>query len=304
MTRFFLYIFFASLFISCDDGDVIVTTFDFEDRALQQCQGSNAFLFFQINDAGTESLSARLAITEDIFIEEETQSFTINGTTNFANYRIYDGSVEADYFCNEVPPTSPPVTVEYIAESGIASTTVTLNFDDEDGLAFVDSDDPELEGTGDFDGDGIPNYYDFDDDGDNVPTILELDTENADGDNDPLTNPKDTDDDGIADHLDTDDDGDGILTIDEDADQDLNPTNDIDETSVGANYLNGAISISYNITNYREHDYAFSSDIRLILSNMSFVNGEEQITRETIDMGSILGIATGEVLRTPDFPED
>ncbi|WP_138432873.1 DUF6252 family protein [Winogradskyella algicola] len=93
--------------------------------------------------------------------------------------------------------------------------------DDEDGVPNVFED---FNGDGDLtnddtDMDGIANYLDDDDDGDSVPTSLEL---QLDG-NGNLT---DTDGDGDADYLDTDDDGDGILTINEDANMDGDPTND------------------------------------------------------------------------------
>jgi len=65
----------------------------------------------------------------------------------------------------------------------------------------------------DTDGDGIIDALDLDDDGDGVPTDVEIDEGDTDGD-------------GIIDPLDIDDDGDGIDTVDEDRDLDGDPTND------------------------------------------------------------------------------
>ena len=64
-----------------------------------------------------------------------------------------------------------------------------------------------IEFNGDSDNDGIENYKDSDDDGDNVPTINEKPDPNGDGDLDDM---QDTDGDLIPDYLDNDDDGDGI----------------------------------------------------------------------------------------------
>ena len=64
----------------------------------------------------------------------------------------------------------------------------------------------------DTDQDGIPDYFDTDDDGDGIPTIEENSDPNFDG------NPVDaidSDQDGIPDYLDADDDNDGVPTIDE-----------------------------------------------------------------------------------------
>jgi len=287
---------------SCNDGDVIVTSFDFDDASLQFCTGDDGYLFFKINEGSLESLSFRIGIGEQQFKTNNTLVSDFNGTGIFANYRIYDGTVTNSYFCNEVPPTTPNVTIEYIASSGTSTLTTTALFDDNDGLPTVDSDDEDLEGTGDKDNDGIPNYYDFDDDGDNVRTIDELDTENADGDNDPLTNPLDTDGDGKPDYLDDDDDGDGVLTRDE-AEGTLDPT--LIQNGVGGpDYLNSAISNEVVIEEFREHNYDFDSDILLVLSNLVLINGEEEITRETLNMGTIESILTGNELVTPAFPEN
>lgn len=68
------------------------------------------------------------------------------------------------------------------------------------------------EGSGDkvdTDGDGYPDYLDYDSDGDGIPDSIEA------GDADPGTPPRDTDGDGVPDYLDTDSDGDGILDSDE-----------------------------------------------------------------------------------------
>jgi len=124
---------------------------------------------------------------------------------------------------------------------------------------------------------------------------------NADGDNDPLTNPLDTDMDGIPDYLDEDDDGDGVLTRYE-ADGTLDPTTIETDPSVGADYLNPAVANEVVIDEFREHSYIFVSDIELFLSDLILVNGNEQITRETVDMGTIDSVLSGNEQITPAFP--
>jgi len=64
----------------------------------------------------------------------------------------------------------------------------------------------------DFDGDGIPDYLDEDDDGDTIPTAAENPDPNGDGI--PL-DAQNTDGDHRPDYLDVDDDNDGVLTIHE-----------------------------------------------------------------------------------------
>ncbi len=124
---------------------------------------------------------------------------------------------------------------------------------DSDGDGMLDI----VEGRGDLDGDGIPNYLDPNDndgpngdlDGDTLSNSLELSLgtliDNRDSDGDGIgdeveTNqgsPVDTDGDGTIDALDTDSDGDGVPDADEgtiDTDNDLTPNyRDVDDDQDG-----------------------------------------------------------------------
>ena len=281
--------------IACDDGDIIVNTFDFDGTELQDCGDADGYLFYKINVNGNESLSLKLAQGDDVFFQDDTLNIVLNATSNVVNYRIFDAQVTNAYFCDNVPPTEPNVNIEYIANNGTGVLIVSTTRDDNDGLST------ELEGmVNDTDGDGLLDFFDFDDDGDNVPTLLELDTEDADGDNNPLTNPKDTDGDGIPDHLDPDDDGDGVLTRYESS-GDLDPTNDITDTTVGPDYINPAVAIETVVDAYRSHSYDFISDAALTLHDLVLINGEEQIIKEFFDMGNVDEIINGTITTTPDF---
>ncbi|MFK8004037.1 MAG: DUF4215 domain-containing protein [Polyangiales bacterium] len=107
-------------------------------------------------------------------------------------------------------------------DTAVGGTAPTRPDQDADGIAdWRDADDDGdgvptvLEVDGDTDMDGTPDYLDTDDDGDGVPTAEENPDPNGDG---VLDDAQDTDSDGTPDYLDADDDGDGINTIDEMAD--------------------------------------------------------------------------------------
>lgn len=295
MRPIFFLLILSILFQSCDDGDIIITTFNFDDAELKSCGQAGNFVFYKVNPQALESLSLKLVVTDSLYKEEGTKEYTLNGTSNFVSYRTYDGTLDQNYFCSSIPPTAPRVTKEYVAASGKAVFTVVYEYDDNDGVAS------DKEFNGDSDGDGIPNLYDVDDDGDNVPTALELDILNADGDNDPLTNPLDTDGDGIPDYLDPDDDGDGVLTRDEDKNSDLDPRNDVTDASVGADYLNPAVAIDYDVNQYRQHTYKIIKSVKIVLKNLVLVNGEEEIIQETLNMGTLENVETISKTTTPEF---
>ena len=293
MRKLVLLILIPLLFQGCNDGDIIVTNFDFEDAQLQQCGDTSNVVFFKINPQVNESISLLIPTSQELFIETGTQTFNLSSTGSIVNYRGFDDSVTSSYFCNPVPATSPGVVLEYIGTSGIANLISETTLDDFDGIDFVNSDDLSQEGFGDFDGDGIPNYHDFDDDGDNVLTSQEIGE-------DPL-NPRDTDLDGMPDYLDPDDDNDGVLTINEDIDQNLNPADDIATPGGLPNYLDPDITTSVVIEAYKEHLYNRTSDGTIIIDNLVLVSTQEQIIIQTYTLGVIEQIRNETIVLTPEF---
>jgi len=293
MKKLVLLIFIPLLFQGCNDGDIIVTNFDFEDAQLQQCGDTSNVVFFKINPQVNESISLLIPTSQELFKETGTQTFNLSSTGSIVNYRGFDDSVTSSYFCNPVPATSPGVVLEYIGTSGIANLISETTLDDFDGIDFVNSDDLSQEGFGDFDGDGIPNYHDFDDDGDNVLTSQEIGE-------DPL-NPRDTDLDGMPDYLDPDDDNDGVLTINEDIDQNLNPADDIATPGGLPNYLDPDITTSVVIEAYKEHLYNRTSDGTIIIDNLVLVSTQEQIIIQTYTLGVIEQIRNETIVLTPEF---
>jgi len=273
------------ILLGCDDGDVIVTSFDFDDVDLQFCTGADSYVFFKINDQAAESLSLLTNIDEDDLKDEDQLEVQLNGTSNFVTYRKYTSEVTSDYFCNDIPPASPEVTIEYIASSGIATFTKEITRDDNDGV------EEDIDDDLDTDMDGIPNYYDADDDGDNVRTAIEIGT----GDE-----PQDTDLDGIPDYLDPDDDNDMVLTRYE-AMGTLDPTNiDEDESGV-ADYLEILVVNSDPIDEYAEHSYTIMSNVLIFLSDLVLQSDSEVITQESLDFDSITNIVNEPETMIPDF---
>ncbi len=291
MKHFFAILLFAILLQGCNDGDIIVTTFNFDDTDLNNCGENGDYVFYKINPDNQESISLKLAVTDVLYEVEGAKTYQLNGTSILVNYRNYDGTLGSNYFCSSIPPTSPNVTVDYVAVSGTAVLTTTFVYEDNDNV-------PEAyESTGDTDGDGLLDIYDFDDDGDNVPTAQELNID--DTDDDPTTNPKDTDGDGVPDFLDDDDDGDTVITRYEDKNMDLNPTNDVTDANVGPDYLNRAVANTYEVKTYREHEYKIAKSVQITLKNLVLVNGEEQIIIETLDLGAIENVEILTIKITP-----
>lgn len=202
----------VSLFLGCSAGDISVAEIDFSDSDVELC---GEYLYYMLSSEETESLSLLVTTTTDITRTVGVTTVSINNSTNSLKYRVYSDDA-SDYFCNLIQPASPVVISEWSVLSGNVTITVTKEYDDDDGVDFEDENPGEMDENYEYpyaqdtDGDGLPDFMDFDDDGDNVPTYKE--DINGDGD---FTN-DDSDGDGIPNYLDNDDDGDGILTINED----------------------------------------------------------------------------------------
>lgn len=270
---------------ACNDGDIITETIEFG-NTFEAC---GELVLYKINTNPNESLSFQLTnptfTIEDLLITnvdpdnaalvevttENPVGISVN-STNILNYRSYNSS-PTNLFCNDVPPTNIEITQDYRSISGTANFTITLTEDDNDGIPAEYED---LNGNGNYydddtDGDGLPDFLDADDDGDNVLTINE--GHNFD-ETVLLTLAQNTDasaTETTPDYLDNDDDGDGVLTINEENDtQDNNPLNDITNPAAGADFLNPNVFTSVTATSYRVHNISQEFEVKLTFSNISF----------------------------------
>ncbi|MGK0376500.1 hypothetical protein [Patiriisocius sp. Uisw_017] len=293
MTKFTCLIALSFLIFSCNDGDIILSNFDFEDAPLENCGEAGSYVFYKINPDVNESISVLLNTTGELFITTGVQEFPLSEDGNTVQYRAFSDLISGSYFCSPIPPSSPTVVTEYIGTSGNVLLDSETTLDDNDGLETVDSTNPELEGTGDFDLDGIPNFHDFDDDGDNVSTLIELGP-------DP-ENPTDTDGDGMPNYLDPDDDNDGILTRNEDRNEDLNPANDAENNNDIPDYLNPDVAVQIIVEEYKPHNYSRMSIGKVRIDNLVLINGDEEITIETLNLGTDNNIRNDMVTATPVF---
>ncbi len=297
MRNYFYIIFLFLGFTSCNDGDIIINNFEFEDSALKSCgkAGKSKVLYKINNDNVFETIS--LKITNPGFSEVEgvltasTEEIRISlpasNSTSDAKlvYRTYDGEVPLVYFCQDIPPSSPKVNEEFLSVGGTVVIKTAENFEgitdrDSDGVPDVD------EKPGDTDGDGILDILDVDDDGDNVLTR----TERATAHNDPVNvdGERDTDEDGKPNYLDPDDDGDGVPTKFE-VTLDLQlPTQNFNEANV-ALYLDRFSTNSFTeVTEILENTvrYKYRSIITIEDLQLQNQNGTgEEISFDVYELG-------------------
>lgn len=299
------------LFTSCDDGEIIITTFDFDDQAFDgMCSNERTKVLYHINNDNVyETLSIQInnsALSSDdsrlisglqslrVPLENEQIApirITLSGN-NEVIYRTYDGEIPSDYFCRDVPPSSPRVLQEYRSVGGeiIISSSITYNRvndqldHDGDGIPSVEE---GMATNQDTDGDGIPDYLDIDDDGDNVLTSEEIRI--AIGENPTVDGFLDTDGDGVPNYLDPDDDGDGVPTRLEITEEVQEPHRVFNEAGNVRRYLDRFTAesftgeITFNIENNIPVRYSSTVEVRNLKLRNQGGDGEEiSFTEKTL----------------------
>jgi hypothetical protein len=280
-------------FLSCDDGNIITTTFNFDENTnLSLCQQDNTNVLYFIDQETNEAISFQFSDDEfdGTFTEIDENTIEINFNINNNNrvtYRRLSGSINGnDYYCQQVPPSSPQVLEEFISTTG-GTATLQIRVTDQDDNDEVPAELEDINGNGDLfdddtDGDGIPDFLDTDDDNDNVITRSE-ELEALDENGNVITENGeivyvDTDNDGTPNYLDTDDDGDGTPTINEDLNvcidpenPALNPDNDLNQDGL-PNYLNPAETGSVTVDVVKVNTISRSFFTQVVFNDITFEN--------------------------------
>jgi hypothetical protein len=311
------------LCMSCDDGDIIVSDFNFDvDSSLNLCEFENNRKVLHIVTESNEAISFTfdeniLEKIENIVVDPIEFTVEINNS-NRVNYRRLSASVESnDYFCQLIPPGQPTVVEEFVSTTGgtaIFTISRTSGDDvdtDSDGIPDLDERATDSEGNFvgdvfglDTDQDGIPNFLDIDDDNDNIPTITEI------GGDDAPDIALDTDQDGIRNYLDEDDDNDGVITRYEDvnafeegspSNPDLDPRDDISENGI-PNYLNANISESLTLDEFRDNRIDRNFEISVVFNNITLesIDSERTIRFNTQGFGTFPFDTTNEIIEFRD----
>jgi len=114
---------FVMLLNSCDDGNLILETIDFESTTTQSCSTNN--ILFKLKDK--EALL--LEIPKSSFPNEPTPvdlPTEINiGGSNRVVYRSYNVTVATNNICETIPPASPTVVDQWTASAGTIQIITT-----------------------------------------------------------------------------------------------------------------------------------------------------------------------------------
>lgn len=296
-----------------------MSSFNFDENTnLSLCQQENINVLFFVDSETNEAISFRFPDEdfEGTFTGLETiqtVEIPINSNNQVVYRKLSASTNGADYFCQEVPPSSPQVIEEFVSTTG-GMAILEIRISDQDDNDGVPAELEDINGDGnlfndDSDGDGIPDFLDTDDDNDNVLTASE-ELEAVDDNGNVITDENgdvvyvDTDNDGIPNYLDDDDDGDAVLTRNEDlnACEDpenpaLNPDNDLNADGL-ANYLNPNITDSFEVNVVKRNRINRSFFTQVVFTDITF---ENQNTGESLSFTNFI-MGRFQTSATQDLP--
>jgi len=115
---------FLTFGLACDDGDLDISSFEFEDE-VTLCGTNNYTLYRLSSNDQRESLIVTLTDRELRKDEDPVQPVGISLTGDYTvTYRLFDEKVTDDYFCAPVPPVEPNVVKDW---RGVAGTIFVEN---------------------------------------------------------------------------------------------------------------------------------------------------------------------------------
>lgn len=114
-----ILLFLAFTLFSCNDGDFEIPSFEFTDT-ISSC---GEYLLFKKNSDGTEVLILTLSQSQ---LGQSEGEKTINISAGNLVYRIFDEAISDNYFCVSIPPTTPIVLKDVLAESGTINIITTI----------------------------------------------------------------------------------------------------------------------------------------------------------------------------------
>ena len=116
---------------ACSDGDIDIDVIDFDSASLQFCESQttvNSSIFFKINNDEALILELQSGLLQNQATTDTIRS-TIPSQSNLI-YRFFNDDVSKSYFCDEIPPATPSVVEEILAEAGeVLITTIRSAID-------------------------------------------------------------------------------------------------------------------------------------------------------------------------------
>jgi hypothetical protein len=102
--------------------EIIDLDFDYDLATTQKCGGNN--LIFKFNGSNALLLDVDPTLFANVVTPVGSpRTRLINTTTNKVVYRVYNGSLNTNFFCAAITPSTPTLLEEWVAQNGVAATS-------------------------------------------------------------------------------------------------------------------------------------------------------------------------------------
>ncbi len=123
MNKIFLLLASIFMFSACDDGDITLESFNFNDVDIQESCVEN--YLFKINDNELLLLNIPFTVFENAITPENEPRVTNIGSNCSILYRLYSDVINAAFICATITPATPVVQKEWQAQGGTVEVITT-----------------------------------------------------------------------------------------------------------------------------------------------------------------------------------
>lgn len=128
MKKILVLIALVFLFQSCDDGDLALESFNFNNETVKKC---NNLLYVARNNEILILNIPSIYFANEATPINEPRTYTLTSTDELI-YRLYSGTVDQSTICSAIPPSTPIALEEYKAQPGgkiqiITNVLTTVN---------------------------------------------------------------------------------------------------------------------------------------------------------------------------------
>ena len=127
-----LLIFFLCVgFWSCDDGDLDIPAFEFEEEVYNCEVKENSYTLFRLG----VSEGIIVTLPSDVFkLEVTIAPIEVAITSKNVVYRTFSSAVSPSYFCNDIPPVTPTIKSNWTGAPGDSNKILIESIEERDNL--------------------------------------------------------------------------------------------------------------------------------------------------------------------------
>lgn len=112
---------------SCNDGDFDIPSFNFDGKTINNC--GDELVLYKLNESEALILETGISNTSNVFFTTARENQEYNLSDQII-YRIFNNNIDTDYFCQDIPPSTPIVNKEWNGSGTLIVTNTITDIGD------------------------------------------------------------------------------------------------------------------------------------------------------------------------------